>query len=143
MTHDRTADFPGLKIVYREAGNANHPTILLLHGFPASSFMFRELIDQLADQFHLVAPDYAGFDYSSAPSSKEFFLHLRPPGPHCGEVHGQTRTQNIRYMNDFGGPVGFRLPATRKGLVPDRPERERARRELAGQFLGAGEGAVE
>ena len=72
MTHYRTAEIDGLKIFYREAGNEKNPTLLLLHGFPASSFMFRELIDRLADQFHLVAPDYPGFGYSDAPSHRAF-----------------------------------------------------------------------
>ena len=58
MTHYRTVEIDGLKIFYREAGDPKNPMLLLLHGFPASSFMFRELIDRLSDQFHLVAPAY-------------------------------------------------------------------------------------
>ena len=67
MTQYRTMEIDGLKIFYREAGDRKNPTLLLLHGFPASSFMFRELIDRLSDQFHVVAPDYPGFGYSDAP----------------------------------------------------------------------------
>src|SRR3984893_17439263 len=79
MTHYRTAEIDGLKIFYREAGNEKNPPLLLLHGFPASSFMFRELIDRLSGEFHLVAPDYPGFGYSDAPSRESFaytFDHL-------------------------------------------------------------------
>jgi len=114
MAHYRTADIDGLNIFYREAGDANLPTILLLHGFPASSFMFRELIDRLADRFHLVAPDYPGFGYSSAPSNKEFpytFDRLADVADKFTNKLGLTRF--AIYMQDFGGPVGFRL-ATRR-----------------------------
>ena len=68
MTEYHTIDIDGLKIFYREAGRRDRPTLLLLHGFPASSFMYRELLDRLADRFHLVAPDYPGFGHSDAPS---------------------------------------------------------------------------
>src|SRR5215469_10575015 len=72
MTHYRAIEIDGVKIFYREAGDRKKPTFLLLHGFPASSFMFRALIDRLSDQFHLVAPDYPGFGYSDAPPRLEF-----------------------------------------------------------------------
>lgn len=68
----RTIQVDGLDIFYREAGSPNAPTILLLHGFPTSSHMFRHLIPALANQFHLVAPDYPGFGNSSAPTVDEF-----------------------------------------------------------------------
>src|ERR1700685_4541993 len=70
--HFRVAKVDGLDIFYREAGPKNAPTVLLLHGFPTSSHMFRDLIPLLSDQYHLVAPDYPGFGYSSAPSVNEF-----------------------------------------------------------------------
>ena len=67
----------GLKLFYREAG-AHHPrTIVLLHGFPSSSHMFRDLIPKLAERFHVIAPDYVGFGYSDAPNVSEFRVHLR------------------------------------------------------------------
>ena len=62
----------GLDVFYREAGDRSKPTILLLHGFPTSSQMFRNLIPQLADKYHVVAPDYPGFGYSSMPKVNEF-----------------------------------------------------------------------
>nr|WP_250121402.1 alpha/beta fold hydrolase [Chroococcidiopsis sp. CCMEE 29] len=68
----RTIQVDGLDIFYREAGSPNAPTILLLHGFPTSSHMFRHLIPALANQFHWVAPDYPGFGNSSAPTVDEF-----------------------------------------------------------------------
>ena len=72
MTRYRTISIDGLDIFYREAGSCDHPTILLLHGYPTSSHMFRNLILMLADQFHLIAPDYPGFGYSSMPTVDEF-----------------------------------------------------------------------
>ena len=67
------------KIFYREAGNRENPTLLLLHGFPSSSHMFRELIPELEDRFHLIAPDFPGFGQTESPSRSEFdytFDHL-------------------------------------------------------------------
>lgn len=76
MTTYRTINVDGLDIFYREAGAPNNPTILLLHGFPTSSHMFRNLIPALADSFHLVAPDYPGYGNSSMPTVDEFDLHV-------------------------------------------------------------------
>lgn len=110
MTHYDTIDIDGIKIFYREAGRRDLPTLLLLHGFPASSFMYRELLDRLSDQFHLVAPDYPGFGYSDAPSPANY--------PYSFDALADTMEKfSIRlgleryglYMQDFGGPVGFRL----------------------------------
>ena len=72
MTTYHYANVRGRKLFYREAGAGNAPTIVLLHGFPSSSHMFRDLIPQLADKFHVIAPDYVGFGYSDAPSVHEF-----------------------------------------------------------------------
>ena len=76
----------GLDIFYREAGPKDAPAILLLHGFPTSSHMFRNLIPALADEFHLVAPDYPGFGNSSAPTVGTVRLHLRQAGRRGGEA---------------------------------------------------------
>src|SRR4028118_796428 len=79
MTTYRTVSIDGLDIFYREAGSLDNPTILLLHVFPTSSHMFRNLISTLADKFHLVAPDYPGYGNSSMPTVDEFdytFDHL-------------------------------------------------------------------
>jgi pimeloyl-ACP methyl ester carboxylesterase len=109
----RSADIDGVKVFYREAGPTDAPTILLLHGFPASSFMFRDLISNLDDRYHVIAPDYPGFGYSDAPSAAEFsytFDHLADMVAKLTDRLGVKRY--ALYMQDFGGPVGFRL-ATR------------------------------
>jgi pimeloyl-ACP methyl ester carboxylesterase len=118
--HYRTIEVAGVEIFYREAGNPKSPTILLLHGFPTSSHMFRDLIPLLADRYHLIAPDYPGFGYSARPGVSEFdytFHHLADVMEGFVETLGLTRY--ALYMQDFGGPVGFRL-ATR------RPQQVRA-----------------
>jgi len=114
----RTLQIDGVKVFYREAGPANGPALLLLHGFPASSFMFRDLIQQLSGRFHVIAPDYPGFGFSEAPSTRNFsysFDHL------AAIVEKLTdRLQLDRYavyMQDFGGPVGFRLAVRRPDKV--------------------------
>jgi pimeloyl-ACP methyl ester carboxylesterase len=111
--HYRHVEVDGLSIFYREAGSPTAPTILLLHGFPTSSHMFRDLIPLLADRFHLVAPDYPGFGYSSTPSVTEFtytFDHLADVVEHFMDALHLQRY--ALYMQDYGGPIGFRL-ATR------------------------------
>jgi pimeloyl-ACP methyl ester carboxylesterase len=112
--HYRTATVQGLEIFYREAGSPDLPTMLLLHGFPTSSHMFRDLIPLLADHYHLVAPDYPGFGYSARPTPGEFvytFDHLADMIDGFVDTLGLSRYS--LYMQDFGGPVGFRL-ATRR-----------------------------
>jgi pimeloyl-ACP methyl ester carboxylesterase len=101
----------GQKIFYREAGDkGNTPTILLLHGFPTSSHMFRNIIPALADKFHLVAPDYPGFGYSSMPSLDEFEYSF----DHIAEIVDKFITKigvekYSLYVMDYGAPVGYRL----------------------------------
>src|SRR5215468_11413865 len=72
MTTYHHTNIRGRKLFYREAGSKEAPTIVLLHGFPGSSHMFRELMPQLSDKLHVIAPDYLGFGYSDAPSAQEF-----------------------------------------------------------------------
>lgn len=106
----RTVEIDGIKLFYREAGPADAPVVVLLHGFPASSFMYRELMEQLAGQFHVIAPDYPGFGYSDAPSTQAFsytFDHLTDIIEKFTDRLGLN--QYGLYMQDFGGPVGFRL----------------------------------
>ncbi len=109
-TLHKTVKVDGLDIFYREAGPKDAPTILLLHGFPTSSQMFRNLIPALADRFHLVAPDYPGFGNSSMPAVDAFdysFDRL------ADVVEGFTETLGLDryslYVMDYGAPVGFRL----------------------------------
>lgn len=106
----KTEKVDGITIFYREAGPVAAPTILLLHGFPSSSHMFRDLIPKLATRYHVVAPDYPGFGYSEAPSPAAFnptFADLSRVMEHFVEQRGIKRA--TFYMQDFGGPVGFRM----------------------------------
>jgi pimeloyl-ACP methyl ester carboxylesterase len=108
-----TAQVDGLKLFYREAGPKDAPTVVLLHGFPSSSHMFRELITRLGDKYHLVAPDYPGFGYSDAPPPDQYaytFDHLADTVDHFLDQKGITKYSI--YIQDYGSPVGFRL-ATR------------------------------
>lgn len=119
---NRTIKIDDLDIFYREAGDPKNPTILLLHGFPTSSHMFRNLMPKLADRYHLVAPDYPGFGGSSMPLVKEFdytFDHL------ADVVDKFTQALKLEkyslYVQDYGAPVGYRLavahPERIQGLI--------------------------
>lgn len=104
------ASVNGRQIFYRQAGDPANSTILLLHGFPTSSFMFRDLIPLLADRFHVIAPDYIGFGQSDAPSNSEFDYTFDNLTAHvAGLIEQLGLSSYILYMQDFGGPVGFRL----------------------------------
>ena len=110
MTKYKYASVDGKKIFYREAGSKNAPPILLLHGFPTSSHMFRDLIPALAGSYHLVAPDLPGFGFSDAPDRKKFrytFDHLAKVIDGFTQVIGLDRF--AMYVFDYGAPVGFRL----------------------------------
>ena len=106
----RSVVLDGTRVAYREAGRADAPVILLLHGFPSSSRMFATLIPLLADRYHLIAPDYPGFGHSDAPPPELFaytFDHLAAVMDKLTKALGLTRY--ALYMQDYGGPVGFRL----------------------------------
>jgi pimeloyl-ACP methyl ester carboxylesterase len=109
-TFYRTIQVDGLSIFYREAGPKDAPTLLLLHGLPSSSRMFEPLFAQLSDLYHLVAPDYPGFGHSDWPDPKKFaytFDHIAEIMNHFTEALGLSRY--TLYMQDYGGPVGFRM----------------------------------
>ena len=109
-THYRTAMIDGLNIFYREAGPKDAPVLLLLHGYPSSSRMFRNLIPQLADAYHVIAPDYPAFGHSDTPDRAQFtysFDHIAEIIDDLLDALGVRRF--APYMMDFGAPVGFRL----------------------------------
>ena len=111
---NRRVDVDGFEVFYREAGPANAPVLLLLHGFPSSSHMFRDLIPQLADKYRVVAPDLPGFGQSALPSRDKFkytFDNLANVIDRFTQVVGLTRF--AIYVFDYGSPVGLRLAASR------------------------------
>jgi pimeloyl-ACP methyl ester carboxylesterase len=114
MTKHRTVTIDGLKIFYREAGDAGKPVIVLLHGFPTSSHMYRHLIPALADNFHVIAPDYPGFGLSDAPSPSSFGYTFDGLADIIEKL--LLKEQGLErfglFVQDYGGPVGFRI-ATR------------------------------
>ena len=106
----RTVDVDDVKIFYREAGPPGAPTLLLLHGFPSASHMFRDLIPLLADRFHLVAPDLPGFGQSDMPLREDFtytFDNLAKRIDRFTEIIGLRRF--ALYIFDYGAPVGLRI----------------------------------
>ncbi len=113
MTTYRTMTIDGIDLFYREAGPQDAPALVLLHGFPSSSHMFRNLLPALSETFHLVAPDYPGFGNSDTPTPDQFeytFAHLTEVIEHWLQALGLNRFS--LYVHDYGAPVGFRL-ATR------------------------------
>jgi pimeloyl-ACP methyl ester carboxylesterase len=115
----KTVEIDGLEIFYREAGSRENPTILLLHGFPTSSHMFRNLIPALASDYHLVAPDYPGYGYSSMPSVDEFDYTFDRLSQVIESFVEQLDLDTYSvYLQDYGAPVGFRLVAK----YPERVE---------------------
>jgi pimeloyl-ACP methyl ester carboxylesterase len=106
----KTAQVNGFKVFYREAGDPEAPSLLLLHGFPTSSHMFRNLIPELAGDYHIIAPDLPGFGFSDLPDHKSFAYTFE----HLAEVIGQFidglgLSEFAIYVFDYGAPVGFRL----------------------------------
>jgi pimeloyl-ACP methyl ester carboxylesterase len=118
----KTADVAGLRVFYREAGDPSKPSIVLLHGFPSSSYSFHDLIPRLADRFHVIAPDYPGMGFSDAPAPTV----LRPTFDDMATAIDAFIAQRapwpvILYMHDIGGPIGMRIamahPERIAGLV--------------------------
>jgi pimeloyl-ACP methyl ester carboxylesterase len=109
-TEYKTKTVDGVRIFYREAGSAAHPTIVLLHGFPSSSHMFRDLIPLLSPYYHVIAPDMPGYGYSDQPEASQFVYSF----DHLAEVmdaflHAAGVQKYSIYIQDYGAPVGFRL----------------------------------
>ena len=114
----RKIDVDGLNVFYREAGRPDAPALLLLHGFPTSSHMFRDLIPMLADRLHLVAPDLPGFGQSDMPDRSRFaytFDNIAKVIERFTEVIGLRRF--AIYVFDYGAPTGFRLAVSHPGRI--------------------------
>jgi pimeloyl-ACP methyl ester carboxylesterase len=114
----RSATIEGVEIAYREAGDPARPTVLLLHGFPTSSHMFRDLIPVLATRYHVLAPDYPGFGASAMPPLESFdysfdnFAHLM-----TALLNAKGVGRYAAYVMDYGAPVGYRMFAADPGRV--------------------------
>ena len=113
MTTYHQGNVRGLKLFYREAGSWDSPTVVLLHGFPSSSHMFRDLIPQLADRLHVIAPDYVGFGYSDAPSARDFEYTFDNLAAHVEDLLFKNLglKQFSIYVQDYGAPIGYRIAA--------------------------------
>lgn len=110
MTVHKTVQIDGLDIFYREAGPKDAPTILLLHGFPTSSHMFRNLIQYLGDEFHMIAPDYPGYGNSSMPSVDKFEYTFDNQAEIVDKFVEKLGLKKFSlYVMDYGAPIGFRL----------------------------------
>ncbi|MEQ1710587.1 MAG: alpha/beta hydrolase [Hyphomicrobium sp.] len=112
----------GIDVAYREAGPASGPVVLLLHGFPSSSHMFRDLIPVLTDKYRVIAPDYPGFGHSGEPGLDAFDYSFASLAALIGDFTQAVGAKSYTlYMQDYGGPVGFRLalanPDQVKGLI--------------------------
>ncbi len=106
----KTANIDGVKVFYREAGPANAPVMLLLHGFPTSSHMFRNLIPLLADRYHVIAPDYPGYGQSDAPDRASFKYTFANLTDITDKLVKQLRLNKYSmYVMDYGAPIGYRL----------------------------------
>lgn len=108
--HYRFKQIGNVKVFYREAGNPEAPTILLLHGFAASSFMFRDLIPRLADRYHLIAPDLPAFGFTEAPARDQYAYTFSQLAETISQFTEQLNLNTYALMvHDYGAPVGWRL----------------------------------
>src|SRR5262245_13580943 len=108
--HHRYVTVGGQRVFFREAGPAEAPTVVLLHGFPTSSFMYRNLIPLLADRYHVIAPDHLGFGLSDAPPADEFGYTFDALAALTADLLAQLGiTRYAMYVQDYGAPVGWRL----------------------------------
>lgn len=119
MTTYHHATVRDQKMFYREAGSKDAPTIVLLHGFPSSSHMFRDLIPKLADKFHVIAPDYVGFGYSDSPSAKEFTYTFDNLADYVEDLlFGALRLEKFSiYVQDYGAPIGYRIASKQPDAI--------------------------
>ncbi|WP_276481588.1 alpha/beta fold hydrolase [Paraflavitalea pollutisoli] len=114
----KTIDIDGVSLFYRQAGLPGQPTLLLLHGFPSSSHMYRDLIAALAEKYYVVAPDYPGFGQSSSPDISTFAYTFDNLSTVIERFIDQLQLEAIHlYMQDYGGPIGMRIATRRPGLI--------------------------
>jgi len=114
----RSTTIAGTELFYREAGEPGKPAILLLHGFPSSSHMFRDLMNWLSPDFHLIAPDYPGCGHSSCPDASTFEYTFDHLAKIVEQFIDHLKFGNLSfYMQDYGGPIGFRIINKRPELV--------------------------
>lgn len=110
VTSVHRVEADGVQVFYREAGDPSAPVVLLLHGFPSSSFMFRELFPRLADQYRMIAPDLPGFGFTEVPAGRQYTYSFDGL---AATVNAFTKTLKLRryalYVFDYGAPTGFRL----------------------------------
>jgi pimeloyl-ACP methyl ester carboxylesterase len=108
--HHRYADIDGFRLFFREAGDPDASALVLLHGFPTSSYMFRQLIPALADRYHVIAPDHLGFGLSDAPAVSEFdYTFDALTALTAGLLRGLGIDRYAMYVQDYGAPIGWRL----------------------------------
>jgi pimeloyl-ACP methyl ester carboxylesterase len=108
--HHRYATIEGHRLFYREAGDPNAPAVVLLHGFPTSSHMFRNLVPALADRYHVIAPDHLGFGLSDAPAIGEFdYTFDALTDLTAGLLSALGISRYAVYVQDYGAPIGWRL----------------------------------
>lgn len=118
IVHHRYATVQGRQLFYREAGPVDGPVVVLLHGFPTSSFMFRELIPALADRYRVIAPDHLGFGLSDAPAADEFdYTFDALTGLTTGLLDQLGVTRYAIYVQDYGAPIGWRLALADPGAI--------------------------
>lgn len=118
QVHHRYATVAGQQIFYREAGKPDSPAIVLLHGFPTSSFMFRDLIPRLADRYHVIAPDHLGFGLSAAPSVADFDYSFDALTDLTEGLLDELRVSRFAiYVQDYGAPIGWRLALRRPAAI--------------------------
>ena len=110
IVHHRYATVEGQRLFYREAGAPDAPAIVLLHGFPTSSFMFRDLIPRLAEHYHVIAPDHLGYGHSDAPAADEFDYTFDALADLTdGLLNHLAVSRYAIYVQDYGAPIGWRL----------------------------------
>src|SRR5690606_18935389 len=108
--YNKTIKIDGVTIFYREAGNDKNPTLLLFHGFPTSSIMFKNLMVALSDKFHLIAPDYPGFGFSDVPSLSDFDYSFENIASYMDKFIEAIALKSFTiYLHDYGSYIGARI----------------------------------